>query len=282
MSRTSLCSTTIALGVPRTSNHRVLTRYLFERLGERTAPKDTELQAGDRWHDIVSEYSRRALTFATDALPALSGLAAEWNDASGRRGEHLDYLAGLWRNSLQRDILWKYKDIVDTERSADYLAPTWSWASHRRTVGWIEASYSSTYQSTILRAFCDITGNVFGQVKYGYIRLHGPVPIGKVVTTHNLQQSSFALVKFGQGDGPNEHQFHVDSIPECARLGGVQVTVLWFCTDVQDRATQQGIDRALVLLKDASDEPTYTRIGVMERLDADKLVGWQDTEVIIT
>lgn len=243
--------------------------------------EDIETLAGDRWQNIVSEYSRRALTFATDTLPALSGLAAKWSSMNVLDGYHVNYLAGLWRRNLDRDLLWKYRDSLDNDRPPDYIAPTWSWAANRRAVGWIKAHYASDYHTTILGAHCQVRTNMFGKVDLGVIYLRGPALTGTVAVSHNLRMNSFALVKFGQGENENEYQFHVDSIPECATLDGQVVTVLWFCTDIQDMATQQGVDRALVLLKNAKSKQTYSRIGVMERLDASRLMGWQEEEVTV-
>ncbi|KAK0745512.1 heterokaryon incompatibility protein-domain-containing protein, partial [Schizothecium vesticola] len=53
------------------------------------------------WSQIIQEYSGRNLTFFTDRLPALAGVAAElarvWDDI---------YLAGLWRRTLVQHLAW--------------------------------------------------------------------------------------------------------------------------------------------------------------------------------
>lgn len=257
--------------------------FYLVTLGKRTSAEDAKLQAGDRWHDIVSEYSRRALTFSADVLPALSGLASKWFNINGKDGFSANYLGGLWRNNIQRDLLWKYKDTLDVDRPVVKNAPTWSWAANCRAVGWIEAHYESEYRTSILKASCNTGTNIFGHVTAGNINLRGPALEGKVVISHNLRQSSFALVKFGQNDGKNEHQFHVDCIPECEKLEDEAVIVLWFCIDVQDKATQQGVHRALVLYRESGVGlfRPIRRIGVMERFDAHRLVGWQDRTFLV-
>ncbi|OCK75828.1 HET-domain-containing protein [Lepidopterella palustris CBS 459.81] len=88
-----------------------------------------------RWRKIVAAYSSLKLTFAKDKLPAISGLAKQMQ--SHRQDD--TYLAGLWRNSLIEDLLWRVTK-VDTEnedptpkkpswRPAQWRAPSWSWAS---------------------------------------------------------------------------------------------------------------------------------------------------------
>ncbi|KAA8572051.1 hypothetical protein EYC84_001977 [Monilinia fructicola] len=84
------------------------------------------------WHEIVSQFSTLKLTMASDRLPALSGMA-QYFDAymkSGVRGTQ--YLAGLWRDSLVKDLCW-YVQVSENHcapaRAKPYRAPTWSWAS---------------------------------------------------------------------------------------------------------------------------------------------------------
>lgn len=55
----------------------------------------------DLWIKIIENYSCRALTNATDALPALSGLANEFHRATGDT-----YVAGLWKGDILRGLSW--------------------------------------------------------------------------------------------------------------------------------------------------------------------------------
>jgi hypothetical protein len=77
----------------------------------------------DLWHRLVSAYSHRALTWSTDKLPAISAVASEFS-----RLTHSDYLAGLWRSNLARDLLWTTPE-ASTRRPKIWRAPTWSWVS---------------------------------------------------------------------------------------------------------------------------------------------------------
>lgn len=81
------------------------------------------------WHVIVEDYTCRALTKEADKLPALSGLAEVYHQAT-----KYDYLAGLWRQSLPEDLLWwqqylLYGNRVSRGIPSTYRAPSWSWAS---------------------------------------------------------------------------------------------------------------------------------------------------------
>jgi hypothetical protein len=102
---------------------------LFERYesGPIVDPfKSKKLLRPGRWSTLIGEYCKMSLTKESDKLPALSGLAHEyqksWND---------QYLAGLWRNQLWRELQWYVVpgERTSPRRPAEYRAPTWSWAS---------------------------------------------------------------------------------------------------------------------------------------------------------
>ena len=91
------------------------------------------------WYDIVEHYTKCELSYKSDMLPALSGVATQYQKLTGDR-----YFAGLWKSDLARGLLWRtphlspYQLSVNTgkargcrgsSRPASYRAPTWSWAS---------------------------------------------------------------------------------------------------------------------------------------------------------
>jgi hypothetical protein len=53
-----------------------------------------------QWYSLVCDYTERELTYISDRLPAMSGVASIIQNAISS-----DYLAGLWRNNLQFDLL---------------------------------------------------------------------------------------------------------------------------------------------------------------------------------
>lgn len=54
-----------------------------------------------RWSKVLQTYSACKLTFDSDLLPAISGLAHQFGEALGDV-----YLAGLWQGNLLRELLW--------------------------------------------------------------------------------------------------------------------------------------------------------------------------------
>lgn len=84
---------------------------------------DPDLDLHSLWYRIVVDYSHRQLSHPEDKLPALSAVAAEFAHLCGS-----EYLAGLWRSNLARDLLWSTPEAAPRLTKA-WCAPSWSWAS---------------------------------------------------------------------------------------------------------------------------------------------------------
>jgi hypothetical protein len=80
----------------------------------------------DRWRRMVRSYVELNLTYESDRLPALSGVAKQM--LTVRKGR---YLAGLWEDSLFEDLMWwvTESDCPQARRPKEWRAPSWSWAS---------------------------------------------------------------------------------------------------------------------------------------------------------
>ncbi|KAJ0164775.1 hypothetical protein CTA2_230, partial [Colletotrichum tanaceti] len=88
----------------------------------KTTPCDTKVVLDD-YYDLVSAYSWRRLTYASDKLPAFSGLAQRLHPVVGG-----DYLAGIWSADFRRGLLWTPEMKFCRHSNAEYRAPSWSWA----------------------------------------------------------------------------------------------------------------------------------------------------------
>jgi hypothetical protein len=159
------------------------------------------------WFDIVEQYTRRNLTYNSDMLPGLSGLANKIQSLT-----HDEYLAGIWKHDLARDLLWRtpnqlvlkssrdrksyYDKRLETplaKRSAGYRAPSWSWAAiDQGCVNWdhvrefvsldgeaivgIDGDADKLAETCfeLLGSAVDLQGrNPFGQVRDGSLRVRG-------------------------------------------------------------------------------------------------------------
>jgi hypothetical protein len=90
---------------------------------EGSLPKSTIF---NMWNNLIEEYTRRSVTFATDRLPAISGIAAACKQHfSGQ------YMFGIWQDHLPEALLWSVS-VTKTRQSRridSSYAPSWSWAS---------------------------------------------------------------------------------------------------------------------------------------------------------
>lgn len=88
----------------------------------------------DRWmlfneyYTLVSSYTQRSLTVASDKLPAMSAIATTLSEALADRGAAAQYLAGLWDTDVLYGMTW-HEEILGLEpHGSVYRAPSWSWA----------------------------------------------------------------------------------------------------------------------------------------------------------
>lgn len=140
-------------------------------------PKDPDYGAFALWYRLINQFSRRALTYADDALPAMSGLAF-----SMALKLNTSYIAGLWAEDLD-GLLWQveqrtfYMDNVSHNQRILGL-PTWSWASLSVSVIYPFIHEPRTlspcrHTARLLSRNLKIDpANPFGKVAYGSITLH--------------------------------------------------------------------------------------------------------------
>lgn len=130
------------------------------------------------WKDIVQIYSRGGLTHKSDKLIAISGLAVRFQTLLQD-----EYLAGLWKNSLPRQLLWKVSHECEiTGLPVESRAPSWSWASLDAPVDFFDATrniYGN--EDEVLHASLVETQTILSipigpmQVAEEYIRVKGPL-----------------------------------------------------------------------------------------------------------
>ncbi|KAK3353762.1 heterokaryon incompatibility protein-domain-containing protein [Lasiosphaeria hispida] len=124
------------------------------------------------YYDLVEEYSNRNLTFASDKLPAFSGLAHRLHSLLG--GE---YLAGLWSSDVKRGLLW-FTDRRFCRHVKDYRSPSWSWAAtddailfNARVASYLPSS--AEMKLSDYRVVPRSGGELFGEIESGYLVVEG-------------------------------------------------------------------------------------------------------------
>jgi hypothetical protein len=127
------------------------------------------------WLAIVEKYTECGLSKKEDKLVALAGVAKAVQMLSNLPEE--DYLAGLWKGDLARDLLWH---VTSTgTRPSGYQAPSWSWASVEGAVVFNNSgarSSDSPLAVEILDAYVD-SGNKgpFGVLKGACLKVAAPI-----------------------------------------------------------------------------------------------------------
>ncbi|TPX08749.1 uncharacterized protein E0L32_009811 [Thyridium curvatum] len=155
------------------------------------------------WESAVHAYSQRDLTYIQDRLPAISGIAALYGRMTGAK-----YLGGLWGDSLLAQLCWYrmrwLRDEVLQPQVAEYLGPSWTWASIVWRVQWQGSTrYASDTleqhfgeEASVVEAACTVKGsNPYGVVSAGHIILEGFVLHG--------------LLKSGSGPLTSDFNYHL-------------------------------------------------------------------------
>jgi Heterokaryon incompatibility protein (HET) len=80
------------------------------------------------WFGVVEDFSRLKLTYQSDRLPALMGIAQIFWEKL-----RCSYLKGIWEQDVAKGLLWdvtRYESSSSVTKKQDRLvAPSWSWAS---------------------------------------------------------------------------------------------------------------------------------------------------------
>jgi len=173
--------------MPGTSPGRIISTIPGLSAHEPSSAASNRQKAG--WPFVVEQYSRRDLTYETDKLPALAGLARE---VASKTGDV--YLAGMWRNTILEGLLWRTylreelelvhdeslsprlavifgRKLSDFRYPSTYRAPSWSWASvdasiHFETIksNYVVAQYVDSYVEPIGR-------DIYGGLKSGWLSI---------------------------------------------------------------------------------------------------------------
>jgi Heterokaryon incompatibility protein (HET) len=137
----------------------------------------------DYWYSIVTTYSAKNLTFSSDKLPALSGVAGKIQGLLG-----YCYVAGLWKEDLVRGLTWARSKMLDATppssppiELSEYRAPSWSWACQEGTIFFVFRNMIGTEileEPDILDVKIQLRGrDPFGEIRSGHLRLHGKVRV---------------------------------------------------------------------------------------------------------
>lgn len=216
-----------------------------------------------RWTMIIQEYSRLQLSFYSDKLIALSGVAKEMHSFR----PHDVYLAGMWKNNFVHDSLWR-AGSPNQPRAIEWCAPTWSWASVQRGVDydWVVDTRMDYSYTTVLEALCvpedrDITG----QLKSGMVVLsalitpvtieyHIPDVLETQQVKHEVHVANRKLENFWADYALFADDPHVVRSREklyCLKLGDIEIY------------GENGFGSYVIILRRLEESrPVFERIGI--------------------
>ncbi|PSS00831.1 heterokaryon incompatibility protein-domain-containing protein [Coniella lustricola] len=150
---------------------RKLTMHNMNNNNDSPSPTD-QLRA---WRHIIGDYALSDLSFEKDKLVAASGLAK----AFSRHLNGDEYLAGLWRSHLIKELLWKREkwdnkgQRATATRHKAYRAPTWSWASINGPVVWDVQLRFEDCARVLAVAVEPVTADRTGEVRSALLTLCG-------------------------------------------------------------------------------------------------------------
>lgn len=191
------------------------------------------------WYNVLADYTNRNLTFPSDKLVAISGIA---NVVGSFMRD--DYFAGLWRKSLPQSLLWSPYDEEDLPNpgytatpSTQYRAPSWSWASvdSRISSFLCRAVPSQPIFATVLDISTELSGpDPYGQVKSGRLTIRGPLKkfyCGFTLSSWPQQSRLWwtpeGLEEFRDTSDISHCVFDYESLPDGSPLWCLQITRIY-------------------------------------------------------
>ncbi|CAG9941488.1 unnamed protein product [Clonostachys rosea f. rosea IK726] len=155
------------------------------------------------WMDVMCQYSETKLTYASDRLPALSGIAARQHEITGDK-----YLAGLWQKELVPSLLWFSLDNTEMNERG---APSWTWAS-------IDGPCS-------VKEFTKKGGKPQARLLESWTKLLGPDPFGAVTDGEITLACQSLIPATLDREGPQSLDTGSDSpeAPEAKKVSSVTI-----------------------------------------------------------
>ncbi|TGO83456.1 hypothetical protein BPOR_0645g00080 [Botrytis porri] len=135
------------------------------------------------WYDIVNNYTTRHISIRKDTLIGISAIAKVIAEEMGQPPSA--YKAGLWEHDFHRGLLWRrfYNSGLPLIRHAEYIAPSWSWASNSASLMPTRRIYSDPrHDNTKYQLDAEIkeiiidneNDNHFGIINKRHVKLSGP------------------------------------------------------------------------------------------------------------
>jgi hypothetical protein len=220
----------------------------------------------DHWLGLAERYSQRNLTYESDKLPALSGLATYFSELHKQR-----YYAGIFSGAVAETLLWSPTTLGGLEKPERYVAPSWSWV---RPNGWIKmvapeqpgewrsqravSQLESVLEDVKFELRSEVVEAPYGKIKEGgLMRVRGLV---KDVWMERVESDDIYRVKMRlSGDGKLMCTFYLDFFDELDKGSVGSVVVKW---NVKCLWVLKDCGYVLILRAVSGERGRYERIGI--------------------
>ncbi|KAJ5998761.1 HET domain protein [Penicillium sp. IBT 35674x] len=237
--------------------------YLGKRLIQPIPPPDRRLDYLSAWYSALDDgYTTRLLTFPSDRLPAISGIALRFQKEIGGR-----YVAGLWESDLPWGLLWESKNTAMypstikpavwwMSRPANPCAPSWSWAAmdgSTRHAFWARHNDTREHGSPIATACMkSLQVNMAGEIvnSDGMLQIGAPLIYAAVICKtdpRHMDLRQYRLMPNGKPRGGSD-PFLVWETPDKGSCGSGESDSL------VDRNSRNGERPIAIALFDVEDE----------------------------
>jgi hypothetical protein len=219
-----------------------------------------------RWYTMVYHYTERELSFQSDKLPAISGLAEAFEEVTELKG----YVAGLWESDLVEGLLWSVRRTFefsdDAWTSKTYKAPSWSWASVVLPVEWWSKQLVKHWT---MHPNPSIKPTILGVE----IVPHGSDPRGRILKGALRIECILRSWSGGDGDIVWDNSVHVFDRTDKARLF---VMPIYLCPAGMHIRHSLGL-----IITPSGEENTYWRVGLVYSLPPELFANFKRTVIVL-
>lgn len=225
----------------------------------------------ENWSNLVQDFTCRDLTYASDRLAAISGLASSAQPSA----PDIAYYAGFWSDSLPHALFWRCiphtRNISPTSKPSRRVsgahAPTWSWAS---ITGRVMLGYKNTTLESNMKEIqikCIPAGkNRYGSVKGASLTVKAHVLRGKVFQNADGRADQEFQIRLSRMEKDDKDLFSPagatfldvigDKKPEISH--GDEVVLI----NQYDIGPSDWRGQSCLLLKETNVPGTYQRVGL--------------------
>jgi hypothetical protein len=237
-----------------TQNHE---RDHFDEYTPESASFDLGSEESDglcvHWINIIRAYTRMKLTYKSDRLPALSGLAKAWGTASNVR-----YIAGCWQKNLHLYLIWRA--YFPDAKSSVPLQPSWSWVSVDGPVYFRVPTKLGEVVSLVNDIVVTINGSStsasYGEVEEGILELTGRVK----ATVYTKEGAGEFGIPWDMALDERDHYYRKQAwFDRAPKLGG-NLIILRLCEYEHGSIWTEYV----MLLEQVEGEAYFKRVGMGE------------------